>query len=180
LGLDINGKVNAYNRVTDQALAKLDQAEMIVANLQDLGDYLNPIADALDLIDEQITTIQQKIENLNGRIAGLPLSLQTSIKKNPQYKLLDSQIGKIDSVSEFIQGKVPQIKTASTIAQLQIAQEALNSFSKTLLIGEKADKALTTVNKLIPNYVCTKGSSVVLLSKTGKCLIGYKKISTDM
>jgi len=180
LGLDINGKVTAYNRVTDQALAKLDQAEVIVANLQDLGDYLNPIADTLDLIDEKITTIQQKLENLNGRIAGLPLSLQTSIKKNPQYKLLDSQIGKIDSVSEFIQGKVPQIKTASTTAQLQIAQEALNSFSKTLLIGEKADKALSAVNKLIPNFICTKGSSVVLMPKTGKCLIGYKKISTDL
>ena len=180
LGLDINGKVNAYNRVTDQALAKLDQAEMIVANLQDLGDYLNPIADALDLIDEQISTIRQKIEDLNGRIAGLPLSLQISIKKNAQYKLLDSKIGRIDSVSEFIQGKVPQIKTASTTAQLQIVQDSLNQLSKTLFIGEKADKALATINKLIPNYVCTKGSSVVLLSKTGKCLTGYKKITTDL
>jgi hypothetical protein len=108
----------------------------------------------------------------------LPMSLQSSIKKKKQYiQALNgmSLERKFDSALET------QQSLSNDIADKQ----SLNAFSSSFKVFETRYKDFLTVEAnleeldlLIPDYVCIKGKTSVLLPKTGKCAKGYAKTQT--
>jgi len=108
----------------------------------------------------------------------LPVSLQSSIKKKKQYiQVLNgmSLERKFDAALET------QQSLSNDIADKQ----ALVAFSSTFKVFETRYKEflameanLEELDLLIPDYVCVKGKTSVLLLKTGKCTKGYTKTQT--
>ena len=108
----------------------------------------------------------------------LPMSLQSSIKKKKQYiQALNgmSLERKFDAALEI------QQSLSNDIADKQ----ALVAFSSTFKVFETRYKEflaveanLAELDLLIPDYVCVKGKTSVLLLKTGKCAKGYTKTQT--
>ena len=108
----------------------------------------------------------------------LPLSLQSSIKKKKQYiQVLNgmSLERKFDAALEN------QQSLSNDIADKQ----ALIAFSSTFKVFETRYKDFLAVEAnleeldlLIPDYVCVKGKTSVLVQKTGKCAKGYVKTAT--
>jgi hypothetical protein len=108
----------------------------------------------------------------------LPMSLQSSIKKKKQY------IQALNGMSlerKFNAALETQQSLSNDIADKQ----ALVAFSSTFKVFETRYKEflaveanLAELDLLIPDYVCVKGKTSVLLLKTGKCAKGYVKTST--
>jgi hypothetical protein len=108
----------------------------------------------------------------------LPTSLQSSIKKKAQYIQVQNGMNlerKFDAALET------QQELSDEIADRQ----GLSAFINTFKIFETRYKDFLTVEAnleeldlLIPDYVCIKGKTSVLLLKTGKCAKGYTKTQT--
>lgn len=108
----------------------------------------------------------------------LPISLQSSIKKKKQYIQALSGISlgrKFDTALEN------QQNISNDIADKQ----ALIVFSSTFKVFETRYKDFLSVEAnleeldlLVPDYVCVKGKTSVLLLKTGKCAKGFVKTPT--
>lgn len=108
----------------------------------------------------------------------LPMSLQSSIKKKKQY------IQALNGMSlerKFDAALETQQSFSNDIADKQ----ALVAFSSTFKVFETRYKDFLAVEAnleeldlLIPDYVCAKGKTSVLLLKTGKCAKGYVKTPT--
>lgn len=114
----------------------------------------------------------------NSKLKLLPLNLQTSIKKKKEYiQVLNgmSLERKFDAALEI------QQSLSNDIA----SKQALNAFSSSFKVFETRFKDFLTVaanldelDLLIPDYVCVKGKTSVLIPKTGKCAKGYTKTAT--
>ena len=108
----------------------------------------------------------------------LPMSLQASIKKKKQY------IQALNGMSlerKFGAALEIQQSLSNDIADKQ----ALNAFSSSFKVFETRYKDFLSVGAnleeldlLVPDYVCVKGKTSVLLLKTGKCAKGYVKTPT--
>ena len=108
----------------------------------------------------------------------LPMSLQSSIKKKKQY------IQALNGMSlerKFGAALEIQQSLSNDIADKQ----ALNAFSSSFKVFETRYKDFLSVGAnleeldlLVPDYVCVKGKTSVLLLKTGKCAKGYVKTPT--
>jgi len=108
----------------------------------------------------------------------LPMSLQSSIKKKPLYIQV---LNGLNLERKFDAALETQQSLSNNIADKQ----ALNAFSSTFKVFETRYKDFLSISSnieeldlLIPDYVCVKGKSSVLLLKTGKCAKGYAKTPT--
>ena len=108
----------------------------------------------------------------------LPMSLQSSIKKKKQYIQV---LNGMNLERKFDAALETQQSLSNDIADRQ----ALNAFSSTFKVFETRYKDFLTVEAnleeldlLIPDYVCIKGKTSVLVQKTGKCAKGYVKTAT--
>ena len=114
----------------------------------------------------------------NAKLKLLPMSLQSSIKKKKQY------IQALNGMSlerKFDAALETQQSLSNDIADKQ----ALNAFSTSFKVFETRYKDflmveanLEELDLLIPDYVCIKGKTSVLIPKTGKCAKGYTKTAT--
>jgi len=108
----------------------------------------------------------------------LPMSLQSSIKKKTPYIQVLNGMNlerKFDAALE----------TQQTLSHDIADRQALNAFSSTFKVFETRYKDFLTVEAnleeldlLIPDYVCVKGKTSVLLLKSGKCAKGFTKTPT--
>ena len=108
----------------------------------------------------------------------LPMSLQSSIKKKPLYIQV---LNGLNLERKFDAALETQQSLSNNIADKQ----ALNAFSSTFKVFETRYKDFLSISSnieeldlLIPDYVCVKGKTSVLLLKTGKCAKGYAKTPT--
>jgi hypothetical protein len=108
----------------------------------------------------------------------LPMSLQSSIKKKKQYV---QALNGMTLERKFDTALETQQSLSNDIADKQ----ALNAFSSTFKVFETRYKDFLAVEAnleeldlLIPDYVCVKGKTSVLLLKTGKCPKGFTKTPT--
>jgi hypothetical protein len=108
----------------------------------------------------------------------LPMSLQSSIKKKTQYIQV---LNGINLERKFDAALATQQSLSNDIADKQ----TLSTFSSMFKVFENRYKDFLTVEAnleeldlLIPDYVCVKGKTSVLLPKTGKCAKGYTKTAT--
>ena len=108
----------------------------------------------------------------------LPMSLQSSIKKKALYIQV---LNGLNLERKFDAALETQQSLSNDIADKQ----ALNAFSSSFKVFETRYKDFISISTnieeldlLIPDYVCVKGKTSVLLLKTGKCAKGFTKTPT--
>jgi hypothetical protein len=114
----------------------------------------------------------------NAKLKLLPMSLQSSIKKKKQY------IQALNGMS--LERKFDAaLETQQSLSNEIADKQALNAFSTSFKVFETRYKDflmveanLEELDLQIPDYVCVKGKTSVLLLKTGKCAKGYTKTQT--
>jgi hypothetical protein len=174
----INSKVDGLNKLTDQALAQVDAAEIVLASIQDS----EPIFDAViaDLLKYGIdfATTAESVANLNNRIYGLPKSVQSMILKNSNYKKLSNVFPAEYDLEDTISKSLPDFSNFSNITQLNNVQSLIAKARSGNGTVFNSGPLLKSVEKLIPKYVCVKGRNVSVTPATGKCAPGSTKTST--
>ena len=114
----------------------------------------------------------------NAKLKLLPMSLQSSIKKKKQY------IQALNGMSLERKFDVA-LETQQNLSNDIADKQGLIAFSSAFKVFETRYKDFLTIEAnleeldiLIPDYVCVKGKTSVLLLKTGKCAKGYTKTAT--
>lgn len=114
----------------------------------------------------------------NAKLKLLPMSLQSSIKKKKQYiQALNgmSLERKFDAALETQQSLLNEIADKQALNAFSASFKVLETRYKDFLMVEAN---LEELDLLIPDYVCIKGKTSVLIPKTGKCAKGYTKTAT--
>lgn len=173
-----NAKVEALNRLTDQALAQVDAAEIVVASLQDAQPIFDVIIPSLLKYGIDFATTAESVANLNNRIYGLPKTVQTMILKNSNYKKISSIFPAEYDLEETISNSLPDLSSISSIAQLKNVENLIAKARSANSNVFNSSPLLKSVEKLIPKYVCVKGKTVSVTPATGKCAPGSTKTST--
>jgi hypothetical protein len=174
-----NAKVDALNKLTDQALAQVDAAELVVALLQDAQPVFDEIIPNLLKYGIDFATTAESVANLNNRVYGLPKTVQTMIIKNSNYKKLASIFPAEYDLEETISKSLPDLSAISSIAQLKNVENLIAKARSGNSIVFNSGPLLKAVEKLIPKYVCVKGKTVSVTPATGKCAPGSTKTSTS-
>jgi hypothetical protein len=186
--LDIDKVVSAdaANKLTDEANLFAEQADKLVAQIQDITDELFATKKqfgSLAIILEPLNTLETEViepwDTLQERLTILPSSLVTSLKKNVAFKSASIYA---NQVQVLIKARDVQIEALSKIekpSQIAPIANKLSAIKITTAQLSQYKKSLVAINKLIPANVCQKGSAVVLASKTGKCAKGFELIPTS-
>lgn len=174
-----NAKVDALNKLTDQALAQVDAAELVVALLQDAQPIFDAIIPNLLKYGIDFATTAESVANLNNRIYGLPKTVQSMIIKNSSYKKLAGIFPAEYNLEETISKSLPNFSSISSIAQLENVENLIAKARSGNSIAFNSSPLLKAVEKLIPKYVCIKGKTVSVTPATGKCAPGSTKTSTS-
>jgi hypothetical protein len=124
------------------------------------------------------STARDSFDAFSIKMKLLPVSLQTVIKKKAKYVQIVNGLNlerKFDAALEIQNNSLMEIAD----------KQALIAFSSSFKVFETRYKDFLTVEAnleeldlLIPDYVCIKGKTSVLVPKTGKCAKGYSKTPT--
>ena len=151
-------------------------------------DITNELENSLKVFSElntRMTAAQDASSNgrdsfsaFNTKLKLLPVSLQSSIKKKKLYiqalngmsleRKFDAALETQQGLSNDIADKQALIAFSSTFKEFEIRYKDFLS----------VEANLEELDLLIPDYVCIKGKTSVLLLKTGKCAKGYAKTPT--
>ena len=151
-------------------------------------DITNELENSLKVFSElntRMTAAQDASSNgrdsfsaFSTKLKLLPMSLQSSIKKKTLYIQI---LNGLNLERKFDAALETQQSLSNDIADKQ----ALNAFSSTFKVFETRYKDFISISTnieeldlLIPDYVCVKGKTSVLLLKTGKCAKGFTKTPT--
>ncbi len=188
LSLNVNlvkTKVDA-NKIIEQSNGFLEEADKIIAQIQDITDELLNTERQFILIknsQEQFKSAEESVINswssLEDRLALLPKNSISTIKKSQNYKsasVIFLQVSKIfKSNNELLEElySVDKPSLMSTIVRkystLKINTNQISSYKKLVI----------SINKSIPKSVCSKGSLALLPSKAGKCPNGFDQVPTE-
>jgi hypothetical protein len=156
-----------YRNITDIT----DELEGAFKLFSDLNSRMNAAQNASSNNRDAVVAFGAKLKLL-------PTSLQSSIKKKTQYIQVQNGMNlerKFDAALET------QQELSNEIADRQGLSAFINAFK----VFETRYKDFLTVQTnleeldlLIPDYVCIKGKTSVLIPKTGKCAKGYTKTAT--
>jgi hypothetical protein len=177
--------IDAANKMTDQANLFAEDADSLVAQIQDITDELSgtdelfsSIITNLEPLDDAESEVIEAWDILIERLALLPKTSQGAIQKSQGYKssaVFVEQLGKTLTSRDALLEKLSDLKDprklktmASQFATLKVSATQLLAF----------ERSLVSINKAIPSKVCSKGLQTVLTSKSGICPAGYKKVST--
>ena len=151
-------------------------------------DITNDLESSLKVFSElsaRMTNAQNASSNnrdsfsaFSAKLKLLPTSLQGSIKKKSQYVQV---INGINLERKFDAALEVQNESSNQI----IDKQALIAFSSAFKVFETRYKDFLSIESnleeldlLVPDYVCIKGKTSVLLPKSGKCAKGFTKTST--
>jgi predicted unusual protein kinase regulating ubiquinone biosynthesis (AarF/ABC1/UbiB family) len=172
-----------------QGVATLDR---LASSVDGLTRELNGIKADVSLSRSTISTYAKTIletqawldlvsENwpeLENRLSALPKTSQAMIKKNSNFKkavtLADNLESRIEQLSEI----ESSASSATSLSELKSAVNDALKLKAALKGYQEFPTTLKAIDKLIPAHICTKGSLVANLPKTGKCAPGYAKVST--
>jgi hypothetical protein len=177
--------IDAANKMTDQANLFAEDADTLVAQIQDITDELlgtdelfSSIIMNLEPLDDAESEIIEAWNIFIERLALLPKTSQGAIQKSQGYKssvVTVEQLSKTLVLRDTLLEKLSDLKdprklktNASQFATLKVNETQLLAF----------ERSLVSLNKAIPSKVCSKGLQTVLTSKSGTCPAGYKKVST--
>lgn len=174
------------NDLTDSANGFAEEADALVAQIQDITDELAAtekqllsIVKLLEPINLAETEIVDGWEALVERIALLPKTSQATIKKLSSFKAAQTvhtqvikTIASRDAILEDLGSLDDPRKLSAFVSQLSMLK-----INAALVPSFK--KSLTALNKGIPSKVCIKGPLTLLPSKSGKCPVGYEETPTQ-
>jgi hypothetical protein len=187
--ITLESQLNSLDQSAVSALNTINSIKLKLAkfieNVEKTSTEIDRSTSLLLRLSKESSSFQEVLQSDNeawdtvqNRIEGLPISISNSIRKNPNYRTLSNLIAGIDTVVSKIQDETDgyqdlasasQVNSAiSRIVALKIKYSSYTSFSKDL----------SKVEKLIPAFVCVKGSVVSAIPKTGKCAKGSVKTST--
>ena len=173
------------NALTDTANLYSEDADAFVAQIQDITDELRSLEKQITLLAKNLTplelvetTVIDPWNSLLERLALIPKSAQTTIKKSPNYK---SALSYASQVKTFIETRDAQLELLALVdspSQLQPIVSRLSGLMVNTAQVSSFKKYVVAINKIIPANVCQKGTLVVLASKSGKCSKGFELIPT--
>jgi hypothetical protein len=124
------------------------------------------------------TNNRDSFSAFSAKLKLLPTSLQGSIKKKSQYVQVINGINlerKFDAALEVQNESSNQIIDKQALIAFSSAFKVFETRYKDFLFIESN---LEELDLLVPDYVCIKGKTSVLLPKSGKCAKGFTKTST--
>jgi hypothetical protein len=116
--------------------------------------------------------------DVENRISMLSKTNQAMIKKNSNFKKAAALIDGLESKNEQISELNDSAASSIRISDLKTAVNDGIKLKASLKGYQELNSLVKAIDKLIPAYVCTKGSLVANLPKSGKCAPGYSKVST--
>ena len=174
------------NDLTDTANGYAEEADELVAQIQDITDELMSteksllsVVKLLEPINLAETEVVDAWDALEERINLLPKASQTTIKKSSIYKTTSSvrtQVVKTIASRDVILEELSSLEDPNKLSGL-VSKLSLLKVSATLVTTFK--KSLASLKKGIPSRVCIKGPLTLLPSKSGKCPVGYEQIPTE-
>jgi hypothetical protein len=177
--------IDAANKMTDQANLFAEDADSLVAQIQDITDELSgtdelfsSIIANLTPLDDAESEVIEAWDILIERLALLPKTSQGAIQKSQGYKsstLFVEQLRKTLISRDALLEKLSDLKDPRKLKTMA-SQFAILTVNTTQLLA--FERSLISLNKAFPSKVCSKGLQTVLTSKSGTCPAGYKKIST--
>jgi hypothetical protein len=165
---DFTSTLNSYNRNILEITKELQGS---IKLFSDLNTRMTGAQNASD-------TNREFFDVFSARMKLLPTSLQTSIKKKPQYAQIVNGLSlerKFDAALEIKNNSLMEVDDKEALVSFSSAFKVFETRYKDFLAVEAK---LEELDLLIPDYVCIKGKTSVLLSKTGKCAKGYSKTPT--
>jgi hypothetical protein len=178
--------IDLANKLTDQANLYAEDADSLVAQIQDFTDELlatknqmTSIIKILEPMNQLESDVIETWEQLQERLTILPAATSGAIKKSKGYK--SSSTYNLQ-VSTLIKARDDQLEVLSKIerpTQLSSFISKLSSLKINSSQLSEFKKSIVGINKLIPANVCQKGAAVVLASKSGKCAKGFELIPTS-
>jgi hypothetical protein len=177
--------IDAANKMTDQANLFAEDADTLVAQIQDITDELlgtdelfSSIIMNLEPLDDAESEVIEAWNILIERLALLPKTSQGAIQKSQGYKnsaVTVEQLRKTLTSRDALLEKISDLKDPRKLKTIASQFAALKVNATQLLAFERS---LISINSAIPSKVCSKGLQTVLISKSGTCPAGYKKVST--
>ena len=177
--------IDAANKMTDQANLFVEDADNLVAQIQDVTDELSgteelfsSIVMILEPLNDAESEFIEAWNVLNERLALLPKTSQGAIQKSQVYKsstIIVEQLRRTLISRDTLLEKLSAFKDPRKLKSITSQFVALKVNTTQLLALERS---LVSLNKAIPSNVCSKGLQTVLTSKSGICPAGYKKVST--
>lgn len=173
------------NALTDTANLYSEDADAFVAQIQDITDELRSLEKHITLLAKGLaplelveTSVIDPWNSLLERLALIPQSSQTTIKKSPNYKSALSYASQVQTIIETRDAQLELLASVDSPSQLQPIVSRLSGLKINTAQVTSFKKYLDSINKIIPAKVCQKGSLVVLASKSGKCSKGFELIPT--
>jgi hypothetical protein len=173
------------NVLTDTANLYSEDADAFVAQIQDIMDELRSMENQIVLLAKSLaplelveTSVIDPWNSLKERLALIPQSSQTTIKKTQNYKSALSYASQVQKITETRDAQLELLALVDSPSQLQPIVSRLSGLIVNTAQIISFKKHLVAINKLIPANVCQKGALVVLASKSGKCAKGFELIPT--
>jgi chromosome segregation ATPase len=164
----IKVKLTRFIENIEKVTLEIDKSTSLLLRLSKESSNFQEV---LQLDNEAWDTVQNRIE-------GLPITLSNSIRKNTDYRTLANLVSGIDAVLSKIEDETDGYQDLSNASQINSAISRMvllkNKYSSYISFS----KNLSKVERLIPAFVCVKGSVVSTIPKTGKCAKGSVKTST--
>ena len=174
------------NSMTDTANLYAEDADMFVAQIQDITDELSSTEKQFALLIKTLAPLElveisviDPWSSLIERIAMIPQSSQAAIKKSQNYKLAASYVVQIQKLIDSRDVQLELLSAVDRPSQLQPLINRLNGLKVSTSQMPSFKKYLDAINKSIPANVCQKGTTVLLPSKIGKCAKGFELIPTS-
>ena len=173
------------NTLTDTANLYSENADAFVAQIQDFTDELRRTEKQITLLAKSLaqlelveTLVIDPWNSLMERLALIPKSSQTTIKKSQNYKSALSYASQVQKITETRDAQLELLALVDLPSQLQPIVSRISGLVVNNAQVTSFKKYLISINKIIPANVCQKGALVVLASKSGKCSNGFEVVPT--
>ncbi|MBM3720683.1 MAG: hypothetical protein FJW47_02135 [Actinobacteria bacterium] len=175
-----------YKKLLTQIQSENDQIRVQIMDVQQYFEEISNLAQDFDTIIE----LELRYENsaikfyrswldLETRLSKLPAKFRSTITSKPQYLSAKESATVVTQSRENFASYRTNLKSATSGALASGLSDDLAEIISALENVEDFDLEIKAVTKLIPAFICVKGTSATALPKSGKCPVGSKKISTN-
>ena len=174
------------NAITTTANLYAENSDALVAEIQDITDSLAATENIFSIISKLLEPLNQLESDVTDpwsaildRITILPISSQAVIKKSQNYKAASSLAGQAQKIIQTRDIQLDLLGAIDDPSKLNSVVGALGGLKISTNQVASFKKFSAAINRSIPAYVCQKGSSTVLTSKSGKCAKGFELFPTS-
>jgi len=177
-GSDTAGLVSKLDNFTTNLATYYKSVIEVTNDLESSLKIFSDLSVRMTAAQDASSNARDSFASFSTKLKLLPVTLQTTIRKKSQYSQIVNGLNlerKFDAALEI----------QNTTSNLISDKQSLVAFSTSFKVFETRYKDFISIptnleelDLLIPDYVCIKGKSSVLLPKSGKCAKGYVKTPT--